>query len=190
MVPTLVSREHRRIVSHRGLPVRPTDIPLVPTNVQPDGGIGGPTAYATPQWGAAGTVDCGSCHDGEVGHGSPSLIATGSHTKHLEYRFLTSSDRLRCTTCHILNPAGYWNSCRACHPSGYAPPAATHPNGSIDVVFDPYSPWGNPTYNGTPEPGDGYSDCSNTYCHSNGTSVSAGYSADGDTCLGRYAACL
>jgi predicted CxxxxCH...CXXCH cytochrome family protein len=47
--------------------------------------------------------------------------------------------------------------------------ASKHINHKIDVDF--VSKFGG-TYNGNPEPGNGYSNCSNIYCHSNGTSVS------------------
>ena len=136
------------------------------SNVQPDGGVGGPSRYATPKWGDRYAAVCGTCHDG--GHGAPQEIASGSHPKHLEYQFLTTLDRYKCTVCHKMNPAGSLTSCSGCHAMGTLPPFSMHPNSKVDINFD--SLFGG-SYNGTPEPGDGYSSCKNSYCHSDGTWV-------------------
>jgi predicted CxxxxCH...CXXCH cytochrome family protein len=44
----------------------------------------------------------------------------------------------------------------------------------VNVAFDPAFSSSTTTYSGTLAPGDGYGACSNTYCHSNGTSVATG----------------
>jgi predicted CxxxxCH...CXXCH cytochrome family protein len=137
------------------------------SNVQPDGGVGGPTSYGNPIWGTY-TV-CQGCHKESthaVHGGQP--IDTGSHTKHLSYSF-NAGNTTKCTICHKWNSSAPFNDCSQCHTAEYQ----KHANYQVDVIFDPYF-GSNATYNGTPEPGDGYSNCSNTYCHSNGTSVSTG----------------
>jgi predicted CxxxxCH...CXXCH cytochrome family protein len=104
-------------------------------------------------------------------------MATGSHQKHLSYAFTTTSDTVKCMICHKYTDYPFVTSCFGnpygniiCHASGTS---AKHANGKIDVRIDPV--FGSMSaYNGSPEPGNGYSNCTNTYCHSNGTSVSTG----------------
>ena len=85
--------------------------------------------------------------------------------------------------CHRYNTAlsGPINNCANCHPPHN--PVATppwpkymfdnHVDGRVTINFDPiYGPA--ISYSGTPQPGDGYGNCANTYCHSNGTSVATG----------------
>ncbi|MHB8882716.1 MAG: choice-of-anchor Q domain-containing protein [Thermodesulfovibrionales bacterium] len=138
------------------------------SNVQPEGGVGGPSSYSSPSWGSAGTAVCGSCHAG--GHGA--LLGTGSHTAHLDYTLTTTADYYKCGICHKWNTAASLNSCAICHNFALFPQYPKHANYQVDLVFD--STFGDPTYNGSFTPGNGYSNCSNTYCHSNGTSVSTG----------------
>jgi len=138
------------------------------SNVQPEGGVGGPSGYSNPSWGSAGTAVCGSCHAG--GHGA--LLGTGSHTAHLNYALTTTGDFYKCGICHKWNTGSSLNSCGTCHNFALSPPYPKHANYQIDMIFDPA--FGDPTYNGSLTPGSGYSNCSNTYCHSNGTSISTG----------------
>ena len=50
-----------------------------------------------------------------------------------------------------------------------------HANRNVDVAFiRDFNTSGTATYSGTPAPGDGYGSCSNTYCHSTGTSLATG----------------
>ncbi|MBA4372087.1 MAG: hypothetical protein C0402_04425 [Thermodesulfovibrio sp.] len=138
------------------------------SNVQPEGGIGSPSVYTNPSWGS-GTAECGSCHAG--GHGA--LIASGSHTAHLAYNF-TTSDIYKCVICHSWDRS-ISLSCSSCHNFHATTEYAKHANYQVDMGFDPaFDAGGSASYSGTPEPGDGYGRCSNTYCHGNGTSVSTG----------------
>lgn len=148
------------------------------SDVQPDGGVGGPTTYATPTWGAVNSIGCGGCHaTGGHGHGTTSRMATGSHQKHLSYSFTTTTDTVKCIICHKYTDYPFITSCFGnpygniiCHASGTS---AKHANGKINVRLDPV--FGNMSaYQGSPEPGNGYSNCTNTYCHSNGTSIATG----------------
>jgi len=148
------------------------------SNVQPDGGIGGPTAYDNPKWGVVNSVFCGDCHaTGGHGHGSVSRMATGSHSRHLAYAFTTITETVKCMICHKYTNYPFITTCSGnpdanvtCHAAGTS---AKHANGKIDVRLDPT--FGNMSaYLGSPEPGNGYSNCTNTYCHSNGTSISSG----------------
>jgi predicted CxxxxCH...CXXCH cytochrome family protein len=85
-------------------------------------------------------------------HGNPS--ASGSHTEHV---------------------ATYSYDCAQCH-SGQVPPGvSTHVNGAIDTAIN--VSWSG-TYNGDTIPGTGFSNCSDTYCHSKGT---GGTSNPGET---------
>lgn len=147
------------------------------SNVQPDGGIGGPTAYDNPTWGDANSVNCGDCHVGDGGHGhGGAIMATGSHTKHLTYAFTTTSKTVKCMICHKYTNQPFVTSCfgnpygnTVCHWGA----STKHANGQVDVRLDPT--FGNiSAYQGAPQPGNGYSNCLNTYCHSNGISVATG----------------
>jgi predicted CxxxxCH...CXXCH cytochrome family protein len=133
-------------------------------------GAGGslPPTYSVPKWGDPSTGKCGTCHAHGL-HNSGPLLSSGSHTKHLSYDFGTGRGPNLCGVCHygtgFVEPDSH---CAQCHsePSSLT---TKHVNHRIDVDF--VSKFGG-TYNGTPEPGDGYSTCSSTYCHSNGTSIS------------------
>jgi predicted CxxxxCH...CXXCH cytochrome family protein len=134
------------------------------SNVQTDP-PGGPLTYATVNWGGFQTYSCNPCHEGEPDHFSSPMSGntTGSHTKHASY------GRFGCVTCHAtgdpnIDPDGGWD-CAGCH-------AAYHANYSVDVIM--ITKYGG-TYSGTPQPGDAYGSCDNTYCHSIGdTSVTSG----------------
>ncbi|MEW6110056.1 MAG: CxxxxCH/CxxCH domain-containing protein, partial [Nitrospirota bacterium] len=141
------------------------------SDAQPNGGVGAPDIYMTPTWGSSlGT--CGYCHDvstsGSFGHTSSVGLASGSHTSHLAYDFTTGNNTIKCAICHKLDPPSAFKNCNACH-AAYQ----KHVDHQIDVSIEQF--FGNTAiYNGSPDPGNGYSNCSNTYCHSNGTSVSSG----------------
>jgi len=131
------------------------------------GGITPDTSdYKTPTWGT--NLGCGGCHNRDLGHaGSGLVMDSGSHTIHLAYLFTITGNpsRKKCITCHKLN-ASASNACaQQCHSTEYD----YHANNQVDVLFD--TEFGNASYNGTLTPGDGFSDCANTYCHSNGSSV-------------------
>ena len=133
-------------------------------------GAGGswPPTYKTPKWGGGNPGECGlACHDNGL-HGGAN-ITSGSHEKHISYGFINDGFFVGCTICHY--GAGYAEPlCTQCH---FGAPTLTtlHTNHKIEVSF--VTKYGG-TYNGTPEPGDGYSTCSTVYCHSNGTSVATG----------------
>ena len=85
-------------------------------------------------------------------HGNPS--SSGAHTKHA-------------TT--------YGFTCAQCHNSQVPPGVSTHVDGSINTAIN--ATWSG-TYNGDTTPANGFSNCSNTYCHSIGI---GGTSNTGDT---------
>ena len=139
------------------------------SNGQNDGGVG--ITYKQPTWGNSATGRCGTCHDAQVSHAgsSPSQISTGSHTRHLAYNSLATTSVRKCILCHNLGNLPYTGSCtNTCH-TGYA----KHVDRRVSIVV-PTELGPSAQYNGSPIPGSGYSTCSNTYCHSNGTSVSTG----------------
>lgn len=146
------------------------------SNVQPNGGVGGPSSYSNPSWGTAGSAACGSCHAG--GHGA--LLGTGSHTAHLAYAF-TTSDIYKCVICHSWDQSQSMN-CSSCHNFYVTPEYARHANYKIEVSFDRAFN-DSASYGKSPSftPGTGYSNCTNTYCHSSGTSVSTGEIPDNTT---------
>lgn len=144
------------------------------STVQGAGGVGAPANYGTPTWGASAV--CNGCHREGGGHGgvaadgSSAPIASGSHTKHLSYSYGLSGSSIKCVVCHKWDASKTLDDdCANCHGT---PQYAKHVNYQVNVAFD--STFGAGTYNGTLKPGDGYSNCANTYCHSNGTSVSSG----------------
>lgn len=142
---------------------------------------GAPGEYVTtPTWDSpSGSQTCGSCHKNGSGHnsGSPAPMDSGSHTAHLGYTFNTVNNwfagSYKCAICHRYEPqsAGSYNSCDACHTMSSV--YERHADGKINVTVD--AAFGTATYNDTSatpgRPGNGYFSCSNTYCHSNGTSV-------------------
>ena len=153
------------------------------SNVQPNGGVGEPDNYGSPTWGT--WMVCAGCHstgwNGElpVYHGED--ISSGSHTRHLAYEFGVSSTVSRCMVCH--NSDGNASpGCNNCH--GTLTEKEHHVDGNVDVKFYSGFVSSGANYNGTPKPGDGYSTCANTYCHSNGTSTTS-ISSNGTPTWGR-----
>lgn len=127
--------------------------------------------YKPLNWSAPPSWGC-TCHGSANLHNGGALTS-GSHTRHLSYSYgLVTGTMEQCTLCHKWNPSAATFDCNQCH--GSLGEKTQHVNGLVDVVFDTY--FGSGTFNGTPLPGDGYaaSSCSNTYCHSTGTSVSTG----------------
>ncbi len=121
-----------------------------------------PGEYTTPTWGTYATGSCGHCHDGDDGHtfGLPK-ISSGSHAKHINsYTYGTSYQSTKCAVCHKLNPSGTFDDCSACHVNE----TNLHINHSVEVSFET-AVVGTAAYSGTPQPGDGFGSCSNTYCH-------------------------
>jgi len=144
---------------------------------------GAPGEYATPIWGrSSGSASCGICHKNGSHHnsGRPAAMDSGSHAKHLSYDFLTLNNRYagsyKCAICHRYESqaAGTYKRCDSCHTTSAL--YARHADGKVTMQFD--TAFGAATYNDTSAnpgtPGNGYFSCSNTYCHSNGTSVSTG----------------
>jgi predicted CxxxxCH...CXXCH cytochrome family protein len=151
------------------------------STVQADGGVDAPVS-GSPVWGTY-LSECNSTCHGVGDHGEAAPITSGSHSRHLAYSFKQTGTKLvkRCPTCHLWNPAPSAAStdCAGCHSTGLRPPEifARHVNGSIDISFNPNFTTG--AYNGTATPvakapRSGYSACSSTYCHSNGSSVATG----------------
>lgn len=97
--------------------------------------------YKTPTWGNTSSGQCGTCHNGDGVSGNATLMATGTHTKHV------STYPIACTTCH----------------QGAGTGTTKHADYNIDVVINAtYGGW----YTGSTAPGNGYSSCSTVYCHS------------------------
>jgi predicted CxxxxCH...CXXCH cytochrome family protein len=120
----------------------------------------GPTYRPPPAWGG-NIVGCSACH-----YFSGGGLTTGSHDPHF-----FNSETEECYACHNWNNED--DPCFSCHDDVSAKPQRDrHANHTIDVAFAPkYSG----SYSDTApsgQPGIGYGDCSNTYCHSDGTSVS------------------
>lgn len=145
------------------------------SNVQPEGGNGGPSVYATPSWGTL-TRSCTACHGNGGGQHNPNM-SSGSHATHMTYSFNITSgspNPYKCVICHTRNTSQSLN-CWGCHEDpAHIIRFTRHANYEVNMGFDPAFGTGATIYSGTPAPGDGYGACSNTYCHSNGTSVSTG----------------
>jgi len=111
-------------------------------------GTGGPSAWATAQWGNASSGQCGTCHKGD-GSGNGTYIDSGSHAKHVS----------------PAGSGGYNMPCSNCH-LGAGHNTGSHANYSVDINID--TNWGTESsYSaGSHAPGAGYGSCSNIYCHS------------------------
>lgn len=141
------------------------------SNAQNEGGTG--ITYKQPTWGKSASGSCGQCHDIDAGHGGSKEIASGSHTKHLAYNSMTLSEPVKCTQCHNLGGEPFNPNCATqCHTLGkFSVPK--HVNHQIEVSIPSYF-GAVAAYNGPPDPGNGYSNCSAVYCHSDGTSLATG----------------
>ena len=124
-------------------------------------GAGGswPPVYSSPKWGVSTTGKCPSCHANGSPHGG-ALINSGSHAKHIN----SFTDSNKCGVCHY--GAGFATTgCTQCHTAGNSKMPVLHANHKVDVSF--LNPYNSTTYNGTPEPGDGYGACGSISCHGN-----------------------
>ncbi len=112
--------------------------------------------YAAPQWTAPATGQCGTCHNISAGSTPPT---SGSHPKHAGAG-ASGNYAFACTACHY----------------GFAETYSIHANGKVNVTVDPqYGSQAVASADGADaQRGFASSTCSNTYCHSNGASVSAG----------------
>lgn len=142
------------------------------------------TLYA-PTWGetfsdsiCAGTK---GCHGVGFAHPDDALIPadqerfrtllSGSHERHLKYRF---NEVGNCEACHY-NFTGNGNGCSGCHM--IHGPFQNHIDQTINVTFDPGNSLfneGTGVYTGDTTAGTPYGTCSGLYCHGNGTTVSTG----------------
>ena len=145
------------------------------STVQPEGGFGAPTYKTSPAWGS-GTYLCGQCHLDGSSHGGTGTMASGSHTTHLSYSFQADANSAKCTICHNVGGRTYGvgAGCESmsCHANGGV--SQKHSDHNVDVLIPAY--FGG-SYNGTPEPGDGYGACSNVYCHSDGKTTAPSFAA-------------
>lgn len=129
-----------------------------------------PPTYTTPTWGSAATGQCGTCHgiNGAThsGYGTPTIMNSGSHSRHLAYTFGIASSETRCAACHATTLTGFNPtacSSAVCHNRI----SQKHANYEVNVGFPDYY-GATAAYGGTPKPGDGYGSCTNIYCHSDG----------------------
>ena len=162
------------------------------SNVQGNLGYGPPSVYSTMTW-TTERNRCTNCHvnpstagTGTTQHGRG--LSTGSHGSH--YRDLNRNDcndPTPCLICHNWSQtyvdifdACTDQNCYVCHDTlnGTTSEKTKHVNGFIEVKIDTF--YGG-TYNkgSSFNPGIGYGDgsgsnCTNTYCHSDGTSVKTG----------------
>ncbi|MFC1843659.1 CxxxxCH/CxxCH domain-containing protein [Thermodesulfobacteriota bacterium] len=126
--------------------------------------------------------NCIGCHDS---WDSEETLSTGSHSSHMEY------DRFQDN-----NPATIYSQfdCVMCHDATISDSRtidnkANHVNRAINVAFEPSSVLPNgatATYTGvnapmTKTPGSAVGDCSNIYCHSQGTTLAPDYPAPNKT---------
>lgn len=141
-------------------------------------GTGAPV-YKTPTWG--GSSGCGSCHDGDNGHGGGAVMSTGSHSVHLSPSYGGISASVKCAICHNISGQSIANtnsSCNFCHNA--AP--SKHANGKIDMIVS--SDYGaTASYNGSQIPRAGFNSCSNVSCHY-GTTTPVWGSAIPINCVG------
>ena len=123
------------------------------SNVQGSAGIGAPGSFTSGLTWNSGPMNCGSCHAPMVKMGNLST-ATGSHKRHVQV---------------------YAYDCLTCHGNGYSAVGSTvsvttHVDGVINMGLTGIASTNGARpnyYQGNNSPGNGYTNCSNIYCHSN-----------------------
>ena len=140
-----------------------------------------PTTLYAPTWGGPPYASiCGEtrgCHG--VGWAHPDdapnfpgrwfTLNSGSHEKHLKYRF---NELGNCQACHY-NYTNNGTDCSSCHLVHGA--FINHIDHTITMAFDPDNILfmeDTGSYSGDSTPGTPYGSCSGLYCHSDGTAVS------------------
>ena len=103
---------------------------------------------------------CKSCHNYTAASGSS--IATGDHTAHVN----GSTYNFSCRKCHVVTTVD----------GSTIDDKTKHVNKMVNVAFNNSTTAVNGTYNGgaspmSKVPGSAYGNCTNTYCHSKGTST-------------------
>ena len=144
----------------------------------------GPVTYSTPKWFDSPSGKCATCHDS--GFHAGSAITSGSHTKHIFNDFAGSQNQNICGVCHY--GAGFADTaCAQCHFGG-GKLTTQHVDHNVNVSFITKF---NGTYNGSPEPGDVYGSCFNSYCHSDGKATPTSYTTPtwGDPASGACGTC-
>lgn len=134
-------------------------------------------AYSTPNWVSGFSGECNECHRGDAL--TLNTLNTGSHYQHLYGDDWTPpvKNKLTCDRCHDATASDN----RTIKDKSF------HVNRSVNIAFDSASdPQGIGEYVDTAthtvdlttkNPGTASGDCSNTYCHSQGTQVTAPYPA-------------
>lgn len=125
------------------------------------GGSGTAVTWATSTNSVTNTR-CKKCHNYTATSGS--AIATGDHTAHVS----GSTYNLSCRKCHAATTVDGSTISDKSH----------HVNKQVDVAFNNTTTAVNGTYNGLASPvaknvGSAYGTCTNTYCHSKGTSITS-----------------
>ena len=142
---------------------------------------GAANEYQTVTWGNLDEGTCGSCHAVDKAHaawahrGTAAEISSGSHTKHLKpltVLFNSNGGPMNCAVCHNYAGADDINNCSTtpCHVG-----QAAHVDYKVDVKFPATLYGATAAYTGTPAPGDGYGNCTATYCHSDGKATPTTY---------------
>jgi len=153
-----------------------------------------------PVWGDSLSSDCLGCHDGDAldSNGTPyattEIMGTGSHAQHIwgdeanpqnlnDGLNYVPRNKLDCYRCHNVTVEGAVDGSRTSDNATIID-KTKHVNRKVNIAFDNTSdPAGTGSYDGEPAgpvgktPGTAYGGCSNTYCHSQGTSVNAPYPA-------------
>lgn len=126
-----------------------------------DGATAG-SAVVAQNWGTAATGSCGVCHS-KAGDASPTWSAP--HNKHIN-TYAANTD-FSCASCHNGTAA----SNTALQPTVQA--RNQHPNANREIAMNTFATGGTVAVVGA----QGAQTCSNTYCHSNGTSAAGTHSA-------------
>jgi predicted CxxxxCH...CXXCH cytochrome family protein len=124
-------------------------------------GVSLPTVTAQ-NWGSAATGSCGVCHN-KAGDASP--VWTAPHSKHINS--YAANTNISCSSCH--------NGTAASNTALQATVAARnqHPNGNRDLAMNTFATGSTVVIAGA----QGSQTCSNTYCHSNGTTAAGLHTA-------------
>jgi predicted CxxxxCH...CXXCH cytochrome family protein len=117
---------------------------------QASDGTATPVYATSPNWGSTGTT-CGSCHKNM----DTDATAYGNHVKHAQ------TYAISCASCHN----GYTETTVA---------AATHVNNLIETSFSGTLATGTTYSQANQAVGNGYGNCTTSYCHSSGQSTTGG----------------
>lgn len=129
--------------------------------------LGNFSTNTVPSWGTPLPANCTGCHRADNASGT--IMKSGSHDKHVNAANLNT---IACSKCHATTASSNMTIIDI----------ASHVNAKVNIKFNSLTTAVNGTYGGqaTPyakDPGTGYGQCNNVYCHSTVQSGATGTGA-------------